>query len=79
METDEPFQTFHHGHQDLVLAAAYDFYGKRLVTASADHKLKVWDKKGDDWRMVDSWKAHDAEITDVGTNLLGIPFTFVVL
>lgn len=63
--SEDPFSTLRHGHQDLVLAAAYNFYGNRLVTASSDHKLKVWDKKGDDWKLVDSWKAHDAEITDV--------------
>ena len=65
MDVDELFQTFNHGHHDLVLAADYNFYGNRLVTAAADHRLKVWDKTGDDWKLIDSWKAHDAEITDV--------------
>jgi len=65
MDADELLQTFNHGHHDLVLAADYNFYGNRLVTAAADHRLKVWDKTGDDWKLIDSWKAHDAEITDV--------------
>jgi len=55
-----------------VLAADYNFYGTRLVTASSDHRLKVWDKKRDTtWELVDSWRAHDAEITDVSRQLPG--------
>lgn len=65
MTTEQTFSTFHHGHQDLVLAADYNFYGNRLATASSDHKLKVWDKKGDEWVLIDEWRGHDAEITDV--------------
>jgi nucleoporin SEH1 len=65
MSTERAFQSFSHGHQDLVLAADYNFYGTRLVTASSDHRLKVWEKKRDTWELVDSWRAHDAEITEV--------------
>jgi hypothetical protein len=36
-----------------------------MVTASSDHRLKVWDKKDDGWTVTDVWKAHDAEVTDV--------------
>lgn len=59
------FQTFAHGHQDLVLAVDFNYFGTRMVTASSDHRLKVWDKKDDSWTLVESWKAHDAEIVDV--------------
>lgn len=59
------FQTFAHGHQDLVLAVDFNYFGTRMVTASSDHRLKVWDKKDDSWSLVESWKAHDAEIVDV--------------
>lgn len=59
------FQTFSHGHQDLVLAVDFNYFGTRMVTASSDHRLKVWDKKDDSWNLVESWKAHDAEIVDV--------------
>jgi len=62
---DPAFHRFHHGHQDLVLAVDYNFYGTRMVTASSDHTLKVWDRKDDGWTLVDTWKAHDAEVTDV--------------
>jgi nucleoporin SEH1 len=59
------FQTFSHGHQDLVLAVDFNYFGTRMVTASSDHRLKVWDKKNESWVLVESWKAHDAEILDV--------------
>jgi nucleoporin SEH1 len=59
------FQTFAHGHQDLVLAVDFNYFGTRMVTASSDHRLKVWDKKEESWSLVESWKAHDAEIVDV--------------
>lgn len=62
------FQTFDHGHQDLVLAVDFDFYGTRMVTASSDHRLKVWDKEDDHWAVTDTWRAHDAEIVDVKFN-----------
>jgi len=66
MTTDGSFHRFSHGHQDLVLAVDYNFYGNRMVTASSDHKLKVWDRKDDGWTVTDVWTAHDAEITEVG-------------
>ena len=48
-----------------MLAVDYNYYGTRMVTASSDHKLKVWDRKDEGWTLVDVWKAHDAEVTDV--------------
>lgn len=65
MAAERSFQTFSHGHQDLVLAVDFNYFGTRMVTASSDHRLKVWDKKDDAWTLVESWKAHDAEIVDV--------------
>ncbi|KAF2455057.1 nuclear pore protein [Lineolata rhizophorae] len=72
-DPERGFQTFSHGHQDLVLAVDFNFYGTRMVTASSDQRLKVWDrntKKGatEQWTLVDSWRAHDAEIVDVKWN-----------
>lgn len=60
-------QQFSTGHKDLVLAIAYNLYGTRLATASADHLLKVWDQRpdSDEWSVTDTWLAHDAEVTDV--------------
>jgi nucleoporin SEH1 len=65
MAAERSFQTFSHGHQDLVLAVDFNYFGTRMVTASSDHRLKVWDKKDESWTLVESWRAHDAEITDV--------------
>ncbi|KAF2489490.1 WD40 repeat-like protein [Lophium mytilinum] len=65
---ERSFQTFSHGHQDLVLAVDFNYFGTRMVTASSDHKLKVHDKKDDSWNLVDSWRAHDAEIVDAKWN-----------
>lgn len=60
-------QTFSHGHQDLVLAVDFNYFGTRMVSASSDQRLKVYDKKDDGWTLVESWRAHDAEIVDVST------------
>ncbi|KAL6710916.1 hypothetical protein ACN47E_006791 [Coniothyrium glycines] len=68
MAAERNFQTFAHGHQDLVLAVDFNYFGTRMVTASSDHRLKVWDKKDDSWTLVESWRAHDAEIVDVKWN-----------
>ncbi len=67
MSSERNFTTFSHGHQDLVLAVDFNYFGTRMVTAGSDHRLKVWDKKDESWSLVESWKAHDAEITDVST------------
>ncbi|KAJ4402002.1 hypothetical protein N0V91_007507 [Didymella pomorum] len=68
MNSERNFTTFSHGHQDLVLAIDFNYFGTRMVTASSDHRLKVWDKKDESWSLVESWKAHDAEVTDVKWN-----------
>lgn len=60
-----PFTQFEIGHRDQVNVIKYNFYGNRLLTASADHRVKVWDRKDDGWELTDTWRAHDAEIHDV--------------
>lgn len=59
------FGDFDTGHRDLVTVTKFNFYGNRIVTASSDHRIKVWDQKDDTWQLVDTWRAHDAEIRDV--------------
>ncbi|KZF25452.1 putative nuclear pore protein [Xylona heveae TC161] len=68
MDSTNGFQVFEHGHQDVVQAADYNFYGNRLVTASSDHRLKVWDLHDGEWELTDTWRGHDAEIMDVKWN-----------
>lgn len=53
------------GHRDLITVTKFNFYGNRIVTASSDHRMKVWDLKDEKWRLTDTWRAHDAEILDV--------------
>lgn len=59
------FTEFEAGHRDLVTVTKFNFYGNRILTASADHRVKVWDQKDSGWELVDTWRAHDAEIRDV--------------
>ncbi|KAK8207490.1 WD40-repeat-containing domain protein [Phyllosticta capitalensis] len=68
MAATAAFSVFDHGHQDLVLAVDFNFFGTRMVTASSDHRVKVWDRRDDAWTLVDSWRAHDAEVVDVKWN-----------
>jgi WD40 repeat protein len=59
------FADFDAGHRDLVSVTKFNFYGNRIVTASTDHRMKVWDLKDGQWQLTDTWRAHDAEIRDV--------------
>ena len=59
------FADFDAGHRDLVSVTKFNFYGNRIVTASSDHRMKVWDQKDGEWQLTDTWRAHDAEIRDV--------------
>lgn len=70
MMASNGFQRVSHGHTDLILATAHNLYGSRRVTASSDHRLRVYDRhdKTGLWTVVDTWTAHSAEITDVKWN-----------
>ena len=65
MAMSQSFTTFEQSHRDVVLAVDFNFYGTRMATACADHRVRVYDRKEDNWNLVDSFGAHDAEITDV--------------
>lgn len=113
---------FESGHRDVVTMTRFNFYGNRIVTASSDHRVRVWDLDPDrklanavggggggaggagaqstegkaekeksgqdekqqqqaaasrdekgmpdpyrngDWQLIDTWRAHDAEVRDV--------------
>ncbi|KAI9371504.1 WD40-repeat-containing domain protein [Aspergillus egyptiacus] len=62
------FEDFDAGHRDLVTVTKFNFYGNRIVTASSDHRMKVWDQKDNEWQLIDTWRAHDAEIRDATWN-----------
>ncbi|KAJ6100005.1 hypothetical protein N7467_001540 [Penicillium canescens] len=62
------FADFDAGHRDLVTVTRFNFYGNRIVTASSDHRMKVWDLKDGQWQLIDTWRAHDAEIRDANWN-----------
>ncbi|BCS18076.1 putative nuclear pore protein (SEH1) [Aspergillus puulaauensis] len=62
------FSDFDSGHRDLVTVTKFNFYGNRIVTASSDHRMQVWDQKDGEWQLTDTWRAHDAEIRDATWN-----------
>ncbi|PGH27981.1 hypothetical protein AJ80_00235 [Polytolypa hystricis UAMH7299] len=62
------FNDFDAGHRDLVTVTKFNFYGTRILTASSDHRVKVWDQKDGTWQLTDTWRAHDAEIRDAAWN-----------
>ena len=49
--------------EDLIHDVAFNHYGRRLATCSADQYIRVWDM-GDDgtWKPTASWKAHLASV-----------------
>jgi len=52
-------------HADILHVLAWDYYGTRLATASADHRIAVLDKHPESPSLVlnDLWHAHDSAIS----------------
>lgn len=48
---------------DFIHDVAYDAYGKRMATCSADQKVKVWeqDAKGE-WKNVETWRTQSGNV-----------------
>lgn len=60
------FKELTHEGYDLVLAAHFNSYGTRLVTGSADHKIRVFDLDDEkNWVAADIWRGHNGEVLDV--------------
>ena len=60
------FQAFENVATDAILAISFNTAGTRFATTSADHKLRVYNLgEGDDSVLVEQWRAHDAEISEV--------------
>ena len=60
---------FEPGHADRVTVLHINFTSTRILTASADHRIKVWerDSESGEQTLTDTWTAHDADIRDVRT------------
>lgn len=61
---EPPTQTLLAG-KDQVTCVAYDFSGKRMATACADHTVRVYDRTEDSWALNDAWRAHDSVVSSV--------------
>jgi nucleoporin SEH1 len=59
------FRRFPSQHGDFIHDMSFDFYGKRLATCSSDRKIKVWEERGDEWRLEHEWNAHQASVWKV--------------
>lgn len=59
-------EEFEAGHEDRVTVLHVNYDGSRILTASIDHRVKVWnvDKKTGERVLVDTFTAHDADIRD---------------
>ncbi|TAQ84397.1 hypothetical protein B7494_g7269 [Chlorociboria aeruginascens] len=59
----EAFMLLQNGHRDMIEAAAFNAYGDRFASSSADGKIKVYNRHKDGtWNLCDTWGAHNAEI-----------------
>ncbi|KIX02168.1 uncharacterized protein Z518_08107 [Rhinocladiella mackenziei CBS 650.93] len=63
MAKTEEFET---GHHDRVTVLSINFNGTRILTASIDHRIKVWDRnpKTGERMLTDTFTAHDSDIRD---------------
>lgn len=68
-ETQHPtsgFRSFDEISTDVVLSVSFNGTGTRFATASADHRLRIYDLDAENqYTSVDQWRAHDAEVTEV--------------
>jgi WD40 repeat protein len=58
---------FDPGHDDRVSALHANYDGSRILTASIDHRIKVWarDEQSGQRSLIETFTAHDADIRDV--------------
>ena len=59
-------EEFEPDHEDRVTALHINYDGTRILTASIDHRVKVWnvDRQTGERTLVDTFTAHDADIRD---------------
>lgn len=58
LQSQAMLTSFPLAHDDYVHDIAFDFYGKRIATASSDQKIKIWEKKQGnegqlEWQLVE--------------------------
>lgn len=60
---------FEPAHEDRVTVLSTNFDGTRILTASTDHRIKVWSRDGNtgERKLLETFTAHDADIRDVRT------------
>lgn len=60
-------EEFEPGHADRVTVLHINYTSSRILTASADHRIKVWERDSETGHqtLTDTWTAHDADIRDV--------------
>ena len=52
-------------HSEAVLCSEFDFYGKKLVCGTADHKILIYENDGNEWNLTTQWKAHIAPVYNI--------------
>lgn len=62
------FELLPYVHKDMVEAVAFNEYGDRFASSSADGKIKVHNRHKDGaWHLCDTWGAHSSEILEVSS------------
>lgn len=60
-------EEFEPGHEDRVTVLHINDDGTKILTASIDHRVKVWNRDSSTGKntLVDTFTAHDGDIRDV--------------
>lgn len=61
----EAVQKIPSGHREFISDTAFDYYGKRLVSASADGYIRIWNLINKEWTLQSEIKAHSSLISRV--------------
>merc|ERR1711937_315583 len=57
--------SFDAGHRDVVHDVQFDFYGKRLATASSDRSVKIFEVVGSEQKLVADLAGHEGPVWQV--------------
>lgn len=70
MDEEINFQKIENSSGDVILAIDHNLYGNRVVLASSDHFLRVYEKSNAQWTLIDSWRGHASEILQVRVQVM---------